>query len=429
MKTYVIIIALLLTAAFLQSCADSSTGNDVLDPKITVYSPASNDTITTGEREVIYDAFDDQGIKFIELYVNGALFETFTSDDGKRPEVTLNVDSALIDSRLRFYLKIVDLANNSAVSDSMINILVVGSDDITAVPATPPFNLTVQRFANQPTIVNISWTDTSKNVQRYELWRSVGSPDSSNFFLQKELAANTSNTNDELPDTNQIYFYKMRTINMVDSQLYTSDFSEIINSFGGQGGGTIIPPSNLNADARGTQRVILTWQDNSDDENYFLIQRRLTSSSNFDNIAITAPNTEEYVDESSGLFGGGQFTYRVKVFNQSDSAASSETSVTMWLFDLDPPSDLQAAVIDTPQYQQKAVRLTWTDNSNQETQYLIERKTGLQGTYLQIASLSADITQYDDAQITDGATYVYRIRAGRENKRSDYSNEVSIDVP
>ncbi len=72
------------------------------------------------------------------------------------------------------------------------------------------------------------------------------------------------------------------------------------------------------------------------------------------------------------------------------------------------------------------VNLSWSDNSSNETAFLLERKTGTGGTYAQIASLSANTISYNDTTVSDSTTYLYRVRATNANGNSSYSNEATV---
>ena len=48
--------------------------------------------------------------------------------------------------------------------------------------------------------------------------------------------------------------------------------------------------------------------------------------------------------------------------------------------------------------------LSWTDNSDNESNFAIERKTGTSGTYSQIAVTETNITSYVDTSVTGGVT-------------------------
>ena len=68
-------------------------------------------------------------------------------------------------------------------------------------------------------------------------------------------------------------------------------------------------------------------------------------------------------------------------------------------------------------------QISWTDNSDDETGFSIERKKD-SGSFAEIAAVGADITEYTDT-ITEGGEYSYRVRAVKGTEYSDYSNTVS----
>jgi hypothetical protein len=86
---------------------------------------------------------------------------------------------------------------------------------------------------------------------------------------------------------------------------------------------------------------------------------------------------------------------------------------------LSAPSSLAADAI-TP----SRIDLTWQDNSNEETGFKIERKTGF-GSYSQIATVGAGMTAYTNSGLSAGTTYYYRVRAYNAAGNSNYSNEAS----
>jgi hypothetical protein len=73
--------------------------------------------------------------------------------------------------------------------------------------------------------------------------------------------------------------------------------------------------------------------------------------------------------------------------------------------------------------------LTWKDNSNNEDNFAIERKTGTTGTYGQIALVGANFTSYIDTNLYHGATYCYRVRAINTSGGSNYTNEACTSTP
>ena len=73
--------------------------------------------------------------------------------------------------------------------------------------------------------------------------------------------------------------------------------------------------------------------------------------------------------------------------------------------------------------------LTWQDNSNNEDDFAIERKTGTNGAYSQIASVAADVIFYVDDSVSRGVNYCYRVQAVNSAGASAYSNEPCKTVP
>ncbi|HSZ59475.1 MAG TPA: DUF4082 domain-containing protein, partial [Tepidisphaeraceae bacterium] len=172
--------------------------------------------------------------------------------------------------------------------------------------------------------------------------------------------------------------------------------------------GTTVPaaPSNLSAAAASSSQINLSWTDNSNNETGFLIERS-TNGVTFTQIASLAANTTSYSD--TGLAASTQYTYRVRATNSAGNSAYSNTaSATTSAPAIVPPaapSGLSAAAASSSQ-----INLSWTDNSNNETGFLIERSTdGV--TFTQIASLAANTTSYSDSGLTAATTYYFRVVA------------------
>lgn len=101
--------------------------------------------------------------------------------------------------------------------------------------------------------------------------------------------------------------------------------------------------------------------------------------------------------------------------DNSVAGSSSGGQVT----DVVAPSNLAANPASST-----AVALTWTDNSYNESGFVIERKTGLAGVYASIATPDANSTVYTDTPLASATIYYYRIKAFNPLFEK-YSNEVS----
>lgn len=70
--------------------------------------------------------------------------------------------------------------------------------------------------------------------------------------------------------------------------------------------------------------------------------------------------------------------------------------------------------------------LNWTDRSNNEDSFLIERSTSVSSGFIQVGISPANVGTYTDSTALRKTTYYYRVRAANAGGRSNYSNLVSI---
>ena len=75
------------------------------------------------------------------------------------------------------------------------------------------------------------------------------------------------------------------------------------------------------------------------------------------------------------------------------------------------------------------ITLTWTDASDNEEGFKIERRVDLTGTYLEIAMAAVNTTSYVDPNLSASTTYCYRVRAFNSAGDSAYSNEACSTTP
>jgi fibronectin type 3 domain-containing protein len=138
--------------------------------------------------------------------------------------------------------------------------------------------------------------------------------------------------------------------------------------------------------------------------------------------------TEDYTVNIPGVIGAS--TAFVGFTASSGKNQTAAEDILSWTFTPiaaktpAAPSNLTATASAGTQ-----VTLSWSDNSNNETGFLIERKTGTGGTYSQVATVGANVATYIDSGLDTGTQYVYRIRAINEAGTSDYSSEARANTP
>ena len=70
------------------------------------------------------------------------------------------------------------------------------------------------------------------------------------------------------------------------------------------------------------------------------------------------------------------------------------------------------------------IKLTWQDNSNDETAFVIKRKSTIDGAYAELATAGANVVTFTDTAVNQDATYWYRVGARNASGDSLYSNAV-----
>ena len=84
------------------------------------------------------------------------------------------------------------------------------------------------------------------------------------------------------------------------------------------------------------------------------------------------------------------------------------------------PTNLKGVVNKSTQ-----IDLTWTDNSDNEEGFKIERKSGTDA-YKLIATLNSNVMTYSDKSIVDPTNYMYRIFSYHQKWNSTHSNEINL---
>jgi len=257
--------------------------------------------------------------------------------------------------------------------------------------------------------IDLSWVDNSGNESRLELWRKT---EGEIWGLVSELPADTVSYSDTGLEAETEYFYQIRACNKDGC----SGFSEIASAITQQAPASPPnAPSGLSTSALSSSQVLLTWQDNSDNEENFKVER--SDGSGFAEIATVLANQTSYLDE--GLSGDTTYTYWVCACNSAGcSDYSQETQVQTPPPPIsipNPPSNLQATSISSSQ-----IDLVWQDNSDDETKFEVWRKVA-GGVWGLVAELNANLTSFSDTGLAPDTEYFYQVRACNSAGCSSFS--------
>ena len=197
-------------------------------------------------------------------------------------------------------------------------------------------------------------------------------------------------------------------------------------------------PSNLAAALQGN-KATLTWTDNSINETGFTIQRAVDAGFTTGLMSfMVGPNVTTYSDTIGSL----AFYYRVFASNtvgdtmtpgfptMTVDSGFSNTVMVGAVAATPPvePTDLTATLQAGPQ-----VLLTWTDNANNETGFVVERQVGGAGAFSTLVTVGPRTgtgnVNYTDTTVMPGNTYTYRVAAVNAAGPSTYAVSLPVIVP
>jgi N-acetylneuraminic acid mutarotase len=284
-----------------------------------------------------------------------------------------------------------------------------------SVPLPPqgPVNLIAEAIDNSK--VKLTWNDKSNDETNFVVERSDNN--NSAFVPIDTLYANYSSTatfiNYNLQDTSK-YYYRVRAKNNLGYSAYSNEVA--VTTFTLH---TPKAPGNLIIGPSGGDYV-LSWKDNSTNENYFMVERSETDNQHYsvkdslkgNNILEYPSNINYYrsLPDSSGLF------FRIRAKNNAGySAYSNEVYI---MTKAKAPVNFRAIPKSINE-----VDLYWSDQSSVETGFVIERSANDNLHYQKIDTLPVTQNKYNDRDVENGTTYYYRIAAIIRGKLVYSANE------
>src|SRR5437667_8760885 len=191
------------------------------------------------------------------------------------------------------------------------------------------------------------------------------------------------------------YYYRVYAYNSAGNSPYSNEVNGIT---------LLAKPTAFTATAVSSSEIDLTWTDNSLTESGYRIEQSPVDDLYFTEIAVTGPNVTAY--SATGLNERTKYYYRVRAYNSiTISGYSSEQNATTFSNLPAAPSGLTITTLES-----NRIIIAWTDNSNNETGFKIQRK-GATGAYTDIATTGANATTYSNSGLTDGTLYYYRVCA------------------
>jgi hypothetical protein len=257
--------------------------------------------------------------------------------------------------------------------------------------------------------VDLTWTSNVTGVVNYRVTRTL--PVAQPAVL---LPASATNYADAGVAPGTSYTYKVEAMGAGTAVLATATTTATTLA-------VPMAPTAATAVANGVQ-VTVSWLDNANNEDGFVVERAPVLNGTvgaYQQIpgvgTFLAPNTLSFLDTSP--LEAQTSVYRVKAINlvTGDSAYANTNNVTVGLF---APTNVAAVAITPPPPNSLTnsirVNVSWTDVSQKETSYKVER-LGLNGNTWTVvaAALPANSVSFQDAfnDAGNSRTLQYRVTA------------------
>ncbi len=299
-------------------------------------------------------------------------------------------------------------------------------------PVLKPSN--INATADSSGKINITWTDNADDETKYVVERSVNAP--SLYTPVAQLPANSMQYTDSSTPANSVLYYRVRAYRdtagspysdaasiaignapflMKDSVLITCDKLFL------DAGGVDIVPSNTANSTRTTfkpavpgNNIRVAFSKIKMGGNLYVYNGPLTNSPQIGYL--------NYYSDPSSVFNStsadGSLTFLYYYYSSNDSGWAAQVSCYK---PVARPTGVKAAA-DSLQ----KVNITWTDNANDETKYVVERSVNAPSLFKPVAQLNANTTAYTDSSAPVNSLLFYRVKAYRDTLGSFYSDTASV---
>ncbi|MDA3839018.1 MAG: SUMF1/EgtB/PvdO family nonheme iron enzyme [Candidatus Delongbacteria bacterium] len=221
------------------------------------------------------------------------------------------------------------------------------------------------------------------------------------------VASNIVTWNETVVDTGK-YYYRVKGFLGEDVSGLSEDF-EVWLQF------NLNPPSNIYFEKVSIDTISLTWDDNSDNEDGFVIDKKIGINNWIENFTSVNSNITSWSDNNAEI--NTNLQYRVKSYIEQYYSSASITPIIDNT--IPSPSNLSGDInlLD--------VTLGWEDNSNGEDGFKIDRKYDGDPWIADYATIGSNIITWNET-VADTGKYYYRVKAFIDTDMSVTSNEVEL---
>ena len=168
------------------------------------------------------------------------------------------------------------------------------------------------------------------------------------------------------------------------------------------------------------QSATLTWTDNAGNEAGYKVEAKVDGA--WKVVATLDADATSYV--ATDLAAGTTYEYRVSAFNDAGASAAVEASITTPK-DEEPepqtpaaPSNIVFGAYDADAH---ALPMSWTDNSDDETAFIVQYSVDGGKTWRAATTTKANVAERVATRVWEDASYMFRVCARNANGDSEWT--------
>ena len=379
---------------------NSTPGSIPADPTSLIAVAKSDSVIALGWTD---NSDNEEGFN-VEISLDGEKFEFFDkaganvreyAAEGLKPETT-------------YYFRVTAF-NSSGPSENYTNTAKAATlPEPTAIP-DPPAGLDAS--VKSDSVIGLVWKDMSDNEDGFGIEFSGNGSD---YKFVDKVPTNVSEYVMEGLKPNTTYFFRVNAFNGEGASDYCTPVSATTQPEPSE-----VPaaPSTLGATAKSDSVIVLTWTDNSDNEEFFVIEVG-PNGSTWETLDKVKADGVEYIVE--GLKPTTTYYFRILAANGEGNSTWSNTAndTTLESPSSSPaaPTELTATAVGD-----LTIIVAWTDNSSVEEGFFIE--WGPDGErWDTLDKLPPDSEGYKKTGLKNGVTYYFRVKAYNKAGESAYAD-------
>ncbi|MDP8315557.1 MAG: right-handed parallel beta-helix repeat-containing protein [Candidatus Celaenobacter antarcticus] len=264
-----------------------------------------------------------------------------------------------------------------------------------------PAPTTLQLQALSATEVKLTWQDNCENEDGYLVYKRL----EETAWNITPIPANTEEWTDEDVIPGIMNYYKVCAYIGYDHSGYVEDSLN-----------TLPVPTNLQIEQQNVHTFKLNWQDNSNFEQGFKIDRKIDDEDWVNEIGIVDSNITTWTDSTLGRNYNVVY-YRSYAYYEEYNSTKIESNSNIVF---PAPSDLSYTILDI-----NSISLTWTDKSEGEEGFILQRKV-FGDNWEELIVLPKNSTEYTDNTLNNEDIFLYRVYAYAGENQTAYSNAVSF---